>query len=155
MDIKIAEKNDFERLEPVLVEVELHHVALEPSVFRPISNYSRDYFDELVDADYEVIFYTEIDGKVAGVLIAAEQEYPPLPVYVGGKYTSIRELSVASEFRRRGVGKALMERAEHWAALRGHSQVQLNVWEKNRGAVKFYEELGYLPKMIHYKKELL
>lgn len=154
MEIKVANKKDFERLEPVLVEVELHHVALEPEVFQPITAYDNDHYNTLIDNYNEIVFYAEINGAVAGVLIAVEREYLPLPIYVGGAFVEVNELSVSKEFQRMGVGKALMERAELWAKSRGHSKMKLGVWAKNQGAVRFYEELGYTPELIRYRKKL-
>jgi ribosomal protein S18 acetylase RimI-like enzyme len=154
MRVKVAKKEDFQRLEPVLIEVELHHVELEPEVFKPISSYDHEHFNMLIENDSEVIFYAEQDGEVAGVIIVVERERPSIPLYIGEIFAEVQELSVADQYRRQGVGTLLMEEAEAWAKSRGRKHMQLSVWAKNQGAVHFYEKSGYLPKIIRYQKDI-
>jgi ribosomal protein S18 acetylase RimI-like enzyme/glutaredoxin len=52
-------------------------------------------------------------------------------------------VAVAPVSRRRGVGRALMERAETSLAALGCPKLNLQVRAGNRGAVAFYERLGY------------
>ena len=37
----------------------------------------------------------------------------------------------------------LLAQAHDWAAPRSAAQIELNVWEFNRGAIEFYERCGY------------
>jgi ribosomal protein S18 acetylase RimI-like enzyme len=55
----------------------------------------------------------------------------------------IDSLVVSEPFRRLGVGRALMDTAEAWAAQHGSAAVELSVFEFNRQAIGFYESLGY------------
>jgi len=52
-------------------------------------------------------------------------------------------ISVAPEWRGRGVGTALMRAAEDWARERGAERVILDLAAANTGARKLYERLGY------------
>jgi ribosomal protein S18 acetylase RimI-like enzyme len=55
----------------------------------------------------------------------------------------INYLAVSPEHRRRGIGSAMMRRAEE--ALRALScpKINLQVRESNQGVITFYEQLGY------------
>lgn len=154
MEIKVANKDDFKRIEPVLLEVEHHHVKLEPEIFRWVDAYDQNYFNHVIENQNQAIFYAEIGREIAGVLIAIEKEYPPIPSYVGGMYVEVEELSVTKRFRRMGVAKALMAHVETWAISRGCATMQLSVWARNTGAVEVYEKLGYRRKIIRYTKSL-
>ena len=154
MKIRTAHVDDFKRIEPLLLEVEHHHARLEPEIFQAIDGYDCEHFNDLVANEYEVLFYAEINHEVAGVLIAVEREFPPLPLFVGGKFVVVEELSVTERFRRKGVAKALMAAAEEWARSRGVQHMQLSVWEKNTVAIALYESLDYKPKLIRYYKDL-
>ena len=66
-----------------------------------------------------------------------------IPIMVSRTYATVGTLVVKSGFRRLGVGRALMERGHQWARAKGASQVELGVWEFNKGAKAFYERLGY------------
>lgn len=61
----------------------------------------------------------------------------------GDRYAYIFLLYVAPEHRRRGIARALMHRAETWAAARGDRQIGLQVFSHNQVALDFYRRLGY------------
>jgi ribosomal protein S18 acetylase RimI-like enzyme len=53
-------------------------------------------------------------------------------------------VAVHPEFRRRGIGAALMARVEHDLAQIGCGKLNLQIRASNAQAVAFYESLGYL-----------
>jgi ribosomal protein S18 acetylase RimI-like enzyme len=55
----------------------------------------------------------------------------------------ITAVAVSPDFRRRGVGTALMDFAEEQAREEDTGQISLIVADENRGAVELYEKLGY------------
>ena len=50
---------------------------------------------------------------------------------------------VARDYRRRGVGRALLEAAVEWARASGASKLELHVFPHNQGAIKLYESFGF------------
>ena len=50
---------------------------------------------------------------------------------------------VAPQYRRRGMGRKLMQHAKDWAKKQGYDQISLQVFTKNIAALKLYETLGY------------
>jgi ribosomal protein S18 acetylase RimI-like enzyme len=55
----------------------------------------------------------------------------------------IHHLAVDPSARRRGVGRALVARAEAGLATRGCPKVNLQLLESNREVIAFYERLGF------------
>ena len=52
-------------------------------------------------------------------------------------------IDVVERYRRKGVGKALMEAVEAWAARGGLRLIYLEAAESNASAQAFYEARGY------------
>ncbi len=83
-------------------------------------------------------FVAEVDGAVAGwihVFGTRRLESDP--------FAEIAGLVVASDARGRGIGKALVETAERWAADHGYASLRIRSNVVRVEAHRFYEGLGY------------
>lgn len=72
-------------------------------------------------------------------LSAAER----LVVVRGTRPCVVYELYVSPKFRRRGVGRRLLEQLEHQFGQRGYDWIRLEVQSRNRPAVRLYRSMGY------------
>lgn len=116
---------------------------------------------ELVDQNfsYRNVQIAEIDGKVAGMMLAyrlpkaedAEdlQAFPEfvrplveLEQCVPGSFY-INMLATYPSYRNRSVGTALMATVDRLAAEAGCSLSSIEVFEQNEGALRLYQRLGY------------
>ena len=61
----------------------------------------------------------------------------------GDRHAHIFLLYVLPEYRRQGIGAALMRYAEDWARARGDRQIGLQVFRFNQPALNLYQQLGY------------
>ena len=59
------------------------------------------------------------------------------------RHVAVLTLAVGAPWRRRGLGKGLLERAYPWAERVGVEKIQLNVRAKNRAARALYESQGF------------
>jgi len=55
----------------------------------------------------------------------------------------VYELYVSPRFRRRGIGRRLLEEFERRFGRRGYDQIRLGVHPKNRSAVRLYRSMGF------------
>ncbi|HRC07648.1 MAG TPA: GNAT family acetyltransferase [Miltoncostaeales bacterium] len=88
---------------------------------------------------------TACDGRASEVLVAVEDSTIVGTVMVGhdGHRGWVYYLAVDPAHNRGGVGRVLMQAAEHWVRRRGIKKMNLMVREGNRGALGFYAALRY------------
>ena len=55
----------------------------------------------------------------------------------------VYELYVSPRFRRRGIGRRLLEELERQFGRRGYDQIRLGVHPKNRSALRLYRSMGF------------
>lgn len=66
----------------------------------------------------------------------------------GAAYTHLFILYVEPNYRKQGLGTALLQVAEEWASQRGDQQIGLQVFTNAQPALSLYEKLGYQPKAL-------
>jgi ribosomal protein S18 acetylase RimI-like enzyme len=143
--IRRAIPDDYDALCEIMDEVDRLHREHLPHIFRqpegPVRE--RDFLvGQMSDANVG-LFVAEVDGKVVGMAHGLVRDTPPLPILVPRRYASIDNVGVKQEFRRAGIGRALMRHAEQWARTQGADSVELSVWEFNEVAQALYRSLGY------------
>ena len=100
--------------------------------------------------DTAVFIAEDADGTALGLIhLHAATEH-----YEREEHGHVEELIVAPGGEGRGVGRALMEKAEEWARERGYRWLTLNVFAQNLRAREVYKRLGYGEDMLKYVKEL-
>jgi RimJ/RimL family protein N-acetyltransferase len=96
------------------------------------------------------VFVVELDGELAGRLSLARDTHP------ASSHVADLGLMVDSRYRRRGVGRALMDAAAQWARENGVSKLELHVFPWNEPAIALYESLGYVKegyRRNHYVRD--
>lgn len=86
------------------------------------------------------------DDHIVGELSAFGRENRPAEI----------GMSVAKEWRGRGVGTALMQACVDWARGRGTHKLALQVWPHNDAALRLYEKFGFEREGVlraHYRRQ--
>lgn len=100
--------------------------------------------------DQEIVYIRSFTELANSTLLIAEHDgvVMGLAGLQGGSsaeegHVATLAVSVAREFRGRGVGTALIEALLAWAPEHGVRRVQLWAWDNNPGALALYERLGF------------
>jgi ribosomal protein S18 acetylase RimI-like enzyme len=143
--IRAAVEGDYEALSGLYRQADRLHAEHLPDVFKVPGEHprSRDVLLGAIASETAALLVAEHAGEVVGFVRLMERGTPDVPFFVARRYAQIEEIVVAEAFRRRGVGRLLMEQAHQWARGRGLQSVELTVWEFNEGAIALYESLGY------------
>ena len=136
--------------EPALVELEhasaIHHAAVDPKRWRvPSPEDIAAYRRRRQAADPVGAGLVAVAaGRVVGVVELVPRGGAPEPGAARMPAPSVDiGLSVAEDWRGRGVGTALMAAAEDWARQRGATRMILDLAAANDGARRLYDRLGY------------
>ncbi|HEX5503739.1 MAG TPA: GNAT family N-acetyltransferase [Thermomicrobiales bacterium] len=149
--VREATAADYQAVRGVLAEVAAMHLSALPRLARADDDVlARDEnvfagrsFAQCIEDPDTLLLAAEVDGEMRGALLAMLRRQPGAPPLVARCYLDVASLAVREEHRRAGVGRALMAAANRWAREHGATEVDLDVWEFNPGALAFYEGLGY------------
>ena len=108
-------------------------VPVEP--YEKILNVDTEDYTTFIDNPEKVIFFADVDGKPGG-------QIKLIPWW--NKFAYVEELVVDTEFRGKGVGRALMSRAIEWAKHQNFPGITLETQDNNVPACKFYEKCGFV-----------
>ena len=144
--IRKATMEDYEGICDVLAKASVLHSRALPHVFRHIDRplLTREEVCKIIAYDDEALLVAEKAEHIIGVAWITLRQASDIPVLTPRRYAVINELAIAEGLRRSGIGRSLMQMAHKWARSKEVSEVELNVWEFNKGALAFYEELGYI-----------
>jgi GNAT superfamily N-acetyltransferase len=143
MEIREATINDIPEL-VVLMKQLGYPTTVDKMKFRFNAISSNSNYHTLV-ADY--------DGKVVGMAGLCTN-----PFYeFDGSYVRIVAFVVDANYRKKGIGKKLIQEAESWARKQGAISIGLNSGnrEERKEAHQFYLNMGYKDKSIGFTKNLV
>lgn len=91
------------------------------------------------------ILVMKVDGKVAGMVSLLYS----ISTALGGKVAILEDMVIDKDFRRKGLGKELLQEAIAFAQKRGCLRLTLLTDYDNEAAIRFYQSAGFsLSKMI-------
>lgn len=73
---------------------------------------------------------------------------------IGQSYGFIYDIYVKKEFRGKGIGKTLMEKAETHCRERGYSKISLMVSTSNQPAIRLYNRMGFKAEQMFMGKQI-
>lgn len=144
MEVRLARKEELDRINELRKQVNDLHVAGRPDVFKPgFSRELQDYIYAIWDDPEQDIAVAELDGKIAGFAVLHHIRRPENPFMYVRDFLDIDEFCVDASCRRRGVASAMIAFIKDYAREKGFRRLELNMWEFNQDALAFYEAAGF------------
>jgi len=110
-------------------------MEIENAVFP--SPWQRSFFLSDMNRPHSLALVAELDGWIAGYVVAW-----------GGEELHVANVAVAPEYRRMGIGLALLKAVMEFAGTIRAASLYLEVRRSNEGAQRFYRGLGFVPTYV-------
>lgn len=141
--IRSAQPRDLDRVAALWIALTGHHAAGEPLfALRPDAEPEIQRLLAATLRDPEAaIFLCERDGALLGFCTVRIDRAPPIQIET--RRAEITDLLVRASDRRRGVGRALVERALGWVEERGVERCEVRVASRNAEGQHFWRSVGF------------
>lgn len=144
MRIRLAGEADKQAINILRQQVQSVHAAGRPDFFP--AEFSRELADHLnifFMQDNAEVIVTEVDDQLVGFASIEYIDRPGSPYRLPVRYCHVVEFGVEERHRRQGIGTALFENIKERAKEKGVDRIELDMWEFNESALRFYESLGF------------
>ena len=118
-------------------EIQSLHAQVEPTIFKPTFELSRDDFIKLISDKNAKIFFAELDGEAVGYVYFELLNKKETPHSYARKLIYIHHLGVESSVRWSGIGKALLGYVVDFAKSKGNFMPNSVKNEKGYSKVRF------------------
>ncbi len=143
--VREATVDDYAHFGTVFDEAETFHREALPQIFqKPAQRFpSPELYTMLIQESSSTVLVAEEPHELVGFVVARTEHAPDDQLLIPRRFAMVDMLAVRRNRQHRGIGQALMAGIHGWAQNQGLHEINLNVWEFNRRAISFYEELGY------------
>ncbi len=141
---QIKETTDAGLLADLNKEVQEHHNKMYPEIFRPYVKEEIERAIKKMLAGREAKAFVAYEGdEPAGYALVFISRFNQNAFQVARSAMQVDQFAVLEKFRRKGVGKKLMEHLLDLAKKEKLGRVDLNHWEKNEEARGFFGKEGF------------
>jgi ribosomal protein S18 acetylase RimI-like enzyme len=125
------------------------HAAQHPETFKPYDGASGiSFFRDQLARSGVAILVGQAAHTAVGYLMAEAVAHEDTPFTSALTALHIQHLVVDVDFRRQGVGQALLAEAEQEANRRGCAVLQLACWSFNEAAQAYFAANGFAPYQV-------
>jgi ribosomal protein S18 acetylase RimI-like enzyme len=155
VEIRVATLADVELLVRLNGYVHAPHVEAEPDTYRETEPRAvAEWFRERLSRGEIEVLVAEVDGEGVGLAVTEVVERAEHVFARAQRYVVVDQLAVAPGCQRQGIGRQLLEEVHARAKDKGMPRVELDVRGFNRGALAFYEELGYEVRSLRMRRDV-
>jgi GNAT superfamily N-acetyltransferase len=155
LSVRGAQLTDHAELSPLFDELDRVHREGAPWLLqkpdgdpRPIA-----YLEAMLGDPRVAVLVADV-GECVGLATVRLRDAPALSVFVPQQHAVVDNLVVHPKWRRKGVGRKLYEACEDWARAHAAAWLDINVYEFNEEAYRFYTSVGFGPMMRKMRKPL-
>lgn len=144
MKIRRATDNDVSQIILLLDDTAKIHAKIRPDIFKnkTIEEIRNNLEEMMTLDDNNIILVAEDKQVIKGIIICKIRNIENHINLKNARVLWVNEICVNQKYRRTGIGSALIEKAKEIAKENNCVRLELNCWELNENAIKFYKNLG-------------
>lgn len=145
LTIRRALSSDAEGVLRLLEQIAAFHHEGRPDIFKANSKkYTKEEFDNILQDDKRPVFVAvDEENRVLGYAFCMVMEQKEQGPFYACQLLYIDDICVDQDARGQNIGRKLFEAVKKYANEIGVKNIELNVWEFNEGAIRFYEKCGF------------
>jgi ribosomal protein S18 acetylase RimI-like enzyme len=149
--IRAAQRGDAALLARLNASVHARHLQARPDFFKAAQQEEVvDWFQSLLAKASTRCWLAEIGAEPVGYLLMREYQRPENIFCLARHWHEIDHIAVEAPFRRRGIGRALVQTALAAARATGARDVELASWSFNAQAHALFQRCGFLPRLLRF-----
>jgi GNAT superfamily N-acetyltransferase len=148
--IRSAVADDLE----TLLEFEKGIMLVERPIDVTIKEGDIHYYDlaALIESPDAEVVVAEMDGELIGSGYARILQAKPFLKHQ--QYAYLGFMYVKPGHRGKNVNKKIIEALQQWSLSKNVTELRLEVYHHNPGAIRAYEKVGFMPLMLEMRMEL-
>ena len=150
--LELAQAADREAVNALARQVHAMHVDWRPDLFEMAQElYPEPRFRESIEN--RQLYVAKLENVIVGYVLLVMKNYDH-PGLVKRKVMVVDEICVEKFCRGQGIGKEMMEDVHALAKAFGCTDLQLDVYPQNDGAVAFYQKCGFTIRSIDMQRKV-
>ncbi len=148
MNIRKAEEKDIDKILDLLLQVLEVHASIRPDLFiHGATKHTREELAHIINEEPDKPIFVGVNetDEVLGYMFCEIKKQKATNVIKPYRFIHIDDLCVDEKARGQHVAAALFEYILEEARKEGVYEINLNVWEGNDNARRFYEKMGLKP----------
>lgn len=143
--IRGARNSDAEGVLRLLEQIAAFHHEGRPDIFKANSRkYTKEEFEDILKDEKRPVFVAvDTENTVFGYAFCMVMEQKGQGPFHAYPLLYIDDICVDRTARGQRIGQKLFEAVKMYTQEAGIRNIELNVWEFNEGAIKFYEKCGF------------
>ncbi len=154
MNVRNVKKEDKAGVTKILLQMQELHRKNREDIFRKVTKKDIEEFNGLLENNEKIIVAVDEEDKVRGLAQVSIREIKNSINMKECKIMYIQKIGVDDKFRRKGIGKLLIEEVKKKAKKSGCSRIELSCWSFNKNAIKFYEECGMSVQRLNMEMKI-
>ncbi len=143
--VRLAKENELKKVNEIRQQVHMLHYSGRPDIFT--ENFSNELHDSIYsffNGESSDVIVALKDNKICGFACVKYVAKPSSPYTNERSYYNVVEFGVDEHAQRHGIGTELFTYIKQSASDKGFDKIELDVWEFNESALKFYEAAGFV-----------